>query len=162
MGGGYGGAAYEHLKENQVDVFAYKGAEASVRRTVDRQLRYVNKRTEAYWKFREALDPSQPGGSNIALPPDPALIADLTAPKFEVGPRGLAITSKEKLVKDLGRSTDRGDAVVMAWFEGPRHLTHGEIWVKDQVLRRGVKPQVNMGPRHQNSGRPKVVSRRNR
>jgi hypothetical protein len=70
--------------------------------------------------FREALDPGQPGGSPIALPPDPKLVADLTAPTFEVTPNGIKAEPKEKVCERLGRSTDRGDAVVMAWFEGPR------------------------------------------
>ncbi len=42
---------------------AYKGSEASNARTADRKLGFTNKRTEAWWKFREALDPSRPGGS---------------------------------------------------------------------------------------------------
>jgi hypothetical protein len=148
MGGGYGGAAYEHLKSNFVECVAYKGSEGSVRRTVDKQLAFVNKRTEAYWRFREALDPSQPGGSPIMLPPDPALIADLAAPKFEVGPRGLAITPKDKLIKALGRSPDRGDAVVIAWAAGPKGVTHGEQWRADQRFQLGRRaPVVDKGPR---------------
>src|SRR3546814_1539203 len=78
-------------------------------------LGFYNKRSETIWRFREALDPSQPGGSPIALPPDPMLVADLTAPTFTVPPRGIKVESKEDVCKRLGRSTDRGDAVVMAW-----------------------------------------------
>src|SRR3546814_8203497 len=81
-------------------------------------LGFYNKRSETIWRFREALDPSQPGGSPIALPPDPMLVADLTAPTFTVPPRGIKVESKEDVCKRLGRSTDRGDAVVMAWSAG--------------------------------------------
>src|SRR3546814_3250182 len=56
--------------------------------------------------------------SPIALPPDPMLVADLTAPTFTVPPRGIKVESKEDVCKRLGRSTDRGDAVVMAWSAG--------------------------------------------
>jgi hypothetical protein len=124
LGGGYGGAAYEHLKSNDATfpVVGYKGAEKSIRRTKDRKLAFTNKRSEAIWRFREALDPSQPGGSPIALPDDPMLVADLTAPTFDVGPNGIKIESKEEVCKRLGRSTDRGDAVVMAWFAGTREV----------------------------------------
>jgi hypothetical protein len=39
----------------------------------------TNKRTEAWWKLREALDPSRAGGSGIDLPDDQELLSDLTS-----------------------------------------------------------------------------------
>ena len=149
MGGGYGGAAYEHLRANGIEALGFRGAESSVRRTVDKQLGFRNKRAEVYWRFREALDPGQQGGSPIALPHDPGLVADLTAPKFEVGPNGITITPKDKLVKDLGRSPDKGDAVVMAWSAGPKAITHAAEWRADQQHKVGrVKnPVVDFGRR---------------
>jgi hypothetical protein len=148
MGGGYGGSVYDHLKHNLIDAVTFKGSNTTPRRTKDRQLAFANVRAEAYWRFREALEPGQPEGSPIALPADPVLVADLTAPKFEIGPRGISITPKDKLVKDLGRSPDSGDAVVMAWFEGAKAVTHGEQWAADQRatdFRRA--PVVDMGKR---------------
>jgi hypothetical protein len=136
MGGGYGGSIFEHLKDNRIDPLPYKGAEKSVRRTADRQLGFVNKRSQAIWQFREALDPNQDGGSPIALPPDPALLADLTAPTFEVGTRGIKVETKEEVVKRLGRSPDRGDAVVMAWHGGERRLVDG--WLMSSRDRKPV------------------------
>lgn len=118
MGGGYGGAALEWLKEQDMPVVGYKGAEAGTGRTSDRQLAFSNRRSRAYWRLREALDPGQVNGSPIALPPDPGLVADLTAPTFRVGPHGIQVEAKESVVKRLGRSPDRGDAVVMAWEQG--------------------------------------------
>jgi hypothetical protein len=147
MGGGYGGAAFEHLKENEVDVLAYKGAEKSVRRTIDKQLPFHSKRAQAYWQFREALDPGQPGGSPIMLPPDPSMVADLTAPKFWVDGRGIGITPKDKLVEALGRSTDDGDAVVMAYFDGAKGPSHGYMWRPEMGMPTRV-PKVDMGERH--------------
>lgn len=132
MGGGYGGTTYSHLKANEIDVVAYKGAEASVARTADGKLGFYNKRSEAWWKFREALDPGQERGSPIQLPDDPELVADLVAPHFEVGPRGIKIEAKENVVERLGRSPDRGDAVVMAWWSGPKAITHAKQWSKGQ------------------------------
>lgn len=124
LGGGYGSAPMEHLRANDPDfpIVGYKGAEKSTRRTHDNKLKFTNKRSEAYWRFREALDPSRPGGSPIALPDDPTLLADLAAPTFEIGPNGIKIEPKEKLVERLGRSPDRGDAAVMAWFAGTRDV----------------------------------------
>ena len=54
------------------------------------------------WKFREALDPNS--GLDIALPPDPELMADLAAPTWELTTRGIQIELKEKIIKRLGRS----------------------------------------------------------
>ena len=127
MGGGYGGSMFEHLHDNRIDPLPYKGAEKSMHRTADRQLGFTNKRSQAIWQFREALDPNQDGGSPIALPDDPTLMADLTAPTFEVTSRGIKVETKEDVIKRLGRSTDRGDAVVMAWHGGERRLMDGRL-----------------------------------
>ena len=116
MGGGYGGGPYDHLKDNGIPVVPFKGAKGSKNHTQDGQLTFVNKRSEAWWRLREALDPSQEGGSPICLPVDSSLMADLTAPSFEIGPRGVKVQTKEEVIKLLGRSTDRGDAIVMALY----------------------------------------------
>lgn len=158
LGGGYGGPTYEHLKANDVPVNGFRGAEATRRRSVDGNLHFTNKRGAALWLFREALDPGQPGGSPIALPDDPVLVADLTAPTFEPTPNGIKVESKEKVCERLGRSTDRGDAVVMAWFEGPKETTAALEWAEQAQVaqfRRGVRvPQV-VG-----SGRQPLTARR--
>lgn len=146
MGGGYGGATYECLLENQIPVIAYKGCTAVESRTKDRQLKFTNKRTETYWRFREALDPSQEGGSTIMLPDDPVLMADLTAPTFEITKQGIKLETKEDLVARLGRSPDKGDAVVMSWSSGPKFMSDGGEWIaqRDTIIRGGQAPKVVM------------------
>jgi hypothetical protein len=70
------------------------------------------------------LNTDQPDGSAIALPPDPELRADLCAPTWKLGTRGILLESKDgssgfgNLRQRLGRSPGKGDAVVMAWSEG--------------------------------------------
>jgi hypothetical protein len=118
VGGGYGGAVKLRLTDNGIVHVGFNGAERSLKRTKDGQLHFVNKRAEAWWKFREELDPDQEGGSVIALPPDPELKADLAAPTYQVGARGLQIEDKDSLRKRLGRSPGKGDAVVMAMEAG--------------------------------------------
>jgi hypothetical protein len=148
MGGGYGGPTYEKLHENQIAAVPFKGAEGSVRRTKDGLLKFTNVRTQAYWQFREALDPSQPGGSPIRLPPDPAVLAQLVAVTFSVTPNGIKAEPKEDVQKKLGRSPDDADAVVMAWYAGPTYVTDGRIWQEDNVGKLGGrKPQVIMSGR---------------
>lgn len=120
VGGGYGGAVTLRLKDNSIAHIGFNGASKSEGVTIDGQLAFANKRAEAWWRFREALNPDQEGGSEIALPPDPELRADLTAPTYEVAARGLLIESKEKLRERLGRSPGKGDAAVMCWSEGAK------------------------------------------
>jgi hypothetical protein len=159
LGGGYGSSVYERLHENQIDVRGFKGAEASTRRTKDQQLSFKNKRTEAYWKFREALDPDQPGGSPIFLPDDRHLVADLTAPSFGAPGKVIELEPKDKVAERLGRSPDRGDAVVMAWAHGPTYLTDGDNWMRareDRARAMGFRgpPRVMMSQRQMARRRP--------
>lgn len=159
MGGGFGGPLYEHLTANDVECIPYKGAEATPRRTVDRKLGFTNVRSAAYWAFREALDPGQPGGSPISLPPDPRLLAGLCAPTFEVTPRGIQVEAKSKresgkkgVVERLGFSPDEADAVIMAWWAGPKEVTDALAWAEAReakVMRRplGRLPRAVMGGR---------------
>lgn len=124
MGGGYGGGVKERLEDNGIDVHGYNGANESSERTKDKSLTFYNKRAESMWRFREALDPDQDGGSPIALPNDPELLGDLTAPRWKLLARGIQVESKEDLREPerLGRSPDKGDAVIMAWSEGEKAL----------------------------------------
>jgi len=124
VSGGYGGGVTVRLKDNGIEPTSFNGATVSIEKTKDEQLTFANKRAEVWWKFREALDPDQPDGSAIALPPDPELRADLCAPTWKLGARGIVLESKDgssgfgNLRQRLGRSPGKGDAVVMAWSEG--------------------------------------------
>ena len=155
MGGGYGSALYNHLYENDVTSMAYKGAESTTRRTEDKKLGFTNTRSAAYYQFREALDPDQPGGSAIKLPPSKRLLAGLCAPTFEVTARGIKVEAKSKreggakgVVERLGWSPDEADAVVMSWWSGPRLATHASEWIDGPRHTRGksgMQPRVVLG-----------------
>jgi hypothetical protein len=118
VGGGYAGAVIERFKDNQIPYQRFDGSAMGMGNAKGSGLRFANKRAEAWWKFREELDPDQEGGSAIALPPDERLRAELTAPRFEVGARGIKVESKDEIRDRIGRSPDRADAVVMALSEG--------------------------------------------
>lgn len=154
LGGGYGSGIYNHLSENEVTCIGYKGAAATTRRTVDKKLGFTNTRSAAYWGFREALDPDQPSGSNIAIPPDKRLLAGLCAPTFEVTTHGIKVEPKSKreggqkgVVERLGWSPNEADAVVMSWWAGPRLATHAMDWIDRKQVgagkgMRGMAPKV--------------------
>ena len=75
-------------------------------------LGFVNQRAEWWWRTREALDPKS--GQELALPPDSELRADLCAPRWKLTVRGIQIEAKDEIIKRIGRSPDRGDALVYA------------------------------------------------
>ena len=154
MGGGYGNSIYETLHDNDIKAKAYKGAESSVQRTKDGQIKFTNIRSQAIWRFREALDPGQPQGSPIMLPPSPTMLADLAAPTFRLTPSGLAVEPKVDVCKRLGRSTDEGDAVVMAWHDGPVGVTHGAQWAESAEMSGlgGRRPRAIGGSREPLTG----------
>ena len=93
--GGYGGGVTIRLKDNGIEPVSFVASWESIEKTKDGQLAFANKRAEVWWKFREALDPDQPDGSAIALPPDPELRADLCAPTWKLGARGILLESKD-------------------------------------------------------------------
>ena len=85
--------------------------------------RFANLRAELWWNLREMLDPNPRVNPNpIALPPDDQLLADLTNVKYKIDSRGrIQLESKEEIKKRLGRSPDRGDAVVLAFAPSVSH-----------------------------------------
>lgn len=122
VGGGYGGKISLRLKDNGINHIAFNGASSSMKRSRGSNIPYANKRAEAWFFFRDELDPDQQGGSCICLPPDQELRADLASVQYDANKlqvRGVyQIESKEDLKKRLGRSPGKGDSVVMALSEG--------------------------------------------
>lgn len=145
MGGGYGGPVAEKLDENGIEAVLYKGSEKTTKRTRDSKLGFVNVRSAAIWAFREALDPDQEGGSPIMLPDDPELVADLTAAYFEITPNGIKVEPKDHLVERLGRSTNKGDGVVMSWWAGGKWVTNSGEWSSGEQGNYGKRGAANRG-----------------
>ncbi len=117
-GGGYGGDALTQLAQSDITCFGFKGSQGATGASRDNMFGFKNLRAQAVWQFREALDPAY--GSMIALPPDPELLADLCAYRYEVKPGGsssqgqvIQIRPKEEMREQLGRSPDKGDTSIM-------------------------------------------------
>ena len=127
MGGGWGGDAALALKDHGIQVLTYMGVDPSFATTRDGKLHFANKRAETIWKFREELDPSQEGGSVIALPPDDELKADLACFRWELRSNGIKIEGKEEIKKRIGRSPDRGEAVVMCLEPGNQAIRKATV-----------------------------------
>ena len=110
---GVGSSPYDVLTRNKFNVEGFIAAGASELTDASGLLEFKNRRAEAWWKFREALDPNS--GEKIALPPDSELMADLTAPTWDLTSNGIQIEAKDAIKKRIGRSPDCGDAVVMCF-----------------------------------------------
>ena len=147
VGGGYGGSVTLRLKDNGIVAVGFNGSAGSTAKTIDGQLAFANKRAEAWWKFREALDPDQEGGSVIALPPDPELRADLTAPTWTLTARGILLESKDDIRHRLGRSPGKADAAVMALSEANKAV------MKARSSHPGSRPTVVMGHSNRRNSR---------
>jgi hypothetical protein len=112
---GVGSSAYDSGVMLGLNVTPINFAESAGHRTdKSGRLKFRNVRAAAYWQLREALDPEH--GDSLCLPDDPELLSDLCAPKYKVTPSGLQLEAKEEIIERIGRSPDKGDAVVMAWW----------------------------------------------
>lgn len=117
---GIGSSALDFLVGLGLNVYPVNGSESSSVMTKAGNLRMRNRRAEAYWLLREALDPTNP--NPIALPPDQELLGDLTAVRYKVVTMGklaaIQMRDKDEVREALGRSPDKGDAVAMTFVHG--------------------------------------------
>lgn len=111
---GIGGPVYDQLKKDGFNVKPFTASGKSYARDVSGMLGFLNRRSEMWWKMREALNPDN--FPKIAIPPDSDLLAELTAPKWTVtNGNNIQIEGKPELRKRLGRSTDKADALLQTF-----------------------------------------------
>ena len=112
---GIGAGVVDRLREQRMPVEGFNAAAGTKLRDSSNELGFANCRAAGWWALRELLDPAL--GADMALPPDDLLLGDLTAPHWRVASGGrIQVESKDDIRKRIGRSTDRGDAVVMAFW----------------------------------------------
>lgn len=149
---GVGAGVAGRLKELGVKTLPFVASQAAKyngRELKDREnlFAFANRRAAAWWNLRELLDPQYKEG--LALPPDDELTGDLTAPTYRTVSGGrYQIEKKEDLRKRIGRSTDRGDAVVMLFadliFSPPRQLHWIELGDEEEDLDVGLGKAMEM------------------
>jgi hypothetical protein len=138
---GIGAGVVDRLRELKFEVIPFNASEKIDAKDSSGELGFLNHRAYAWWNLRELLDPSK--GSTIALPPDDMLTGDLTAPHWTVTSSGkIQVESKDDIKKRIGRSTDYGDAVVMAFFES--HEISMQSWI-DALKKRNDAPKIPAG-----------------
>jgi hypothetical protein len=119
-----GTSPYDHTLSYHPRTHPINGGAGSQGKERTGQLAFVNLRAEMYWSLREALDPAT--GSDVALPDDEELAQDLSAATWKLTARGILVEPKDDIIKRLGRSPDKGDAVVQSHYVVPvkkRRLT---------------------------------------
>ena len=147
---GVGSSAYDSLRPVLKDrAVPMNASESSEKTDKSGQLGFVNRRAEWWWGMREALDPAS--GQDIELPPDNELRADLCAPRWKLTARGIQVEGKDEIKKRIGRSTDRGDAVVLA--NAIKHLPNQGLldYAREQMAERAAaaKAAPNAAPTQQ-------------
>lgn len=108
---GLGAGVVDRLREQKVKgVIAFNASDKAVDPS-----RFVNRRAEVYWSFREAME-----RGDVDLPPqgeDDDLKAQLGSIKYKITSDGrIQIESKEEMKKRGLPSPDHADAAVMAWM----------------------------------------------
>jgi hypothetical protein len=113
---GIGAGVLDALRAQGISAVGFVAGAKSEDTDRNGEFAFANLRAEAWWRLREALDPAH--DPDLCLPPDEQLLADLTTPRWKLTGRGvIQIESKDDIRKRLGRSTDRGDAVVMSLWQ---------------------------------------------
>lgn len=138
---GVGASAYDAVKRTGAQTLGVNVSE-SPRRATDKsgRLSFFNLRTDLWWGFRELLDPTNDTG--ICLPPDPALLAELCAPRFSVSGKTIKVESREDIIKRVGRSPDRATAVILASIDVPKIAAMRGTQVRQEIL--NYDPMANM------------------
>jgi len=111
---GVGTSPFDTLKTRKIQTIAFIAAAKSVARDQSKQLGFANKRAESWWLMRECLDPES--GQDIQLPQDRMLRADLASARYSLTTQGILVEKKDDIIKRLGRSPDRGEAVILARY----------------------------------------------
>lgn len=103
------------LVNPQLPVYAFVASGRSEYRDDSMKLRMRNKRTEMYWRLRDALNPRNP--NPLELPPNRELRAELTAHRAYVYVEGIGVEDKDEIIKRVGRSPDLADALAMSLMD---------------------------------------------
>lgn len=113
---GWGASACEHLEYVLgYNVNKVNFGENSHAYDKSGKFKFGKKRIQYYWQFAELLSPESE--VKIALPPDSELKADLTAMRWKQSGSTINGEDKDEIKARLGRSPDKGDAVVLAFIE---------------------------------------------
>lgn len=125
---GVGAGVYDKVRRRGMSALPLNVGNRTNLRDSSGQIEFYNLKAAAVWKLREALDPNK--GAKLCIPaPNPqeaeVIAADISAARWKTMAGGkIVIEDKKEVRKRLGRSTDRGDAVVLVnWLSGGEDIS---------------------------------------
>lgn len=120
---GLGAGVVSRLRELGLPVVAFIASHGEDSTDETGEMGFRNLRAAAWWSLRERLHPQL--GEGLELHPHEQLLPDLTAPTWRMPEKKIIVESKDDIRKRLrrkrdgeGGSTDVGDGVVMAYWDG--------------------------------------------
>jgi len=127
---GEGAGVHSRLNElNQNSVSAKFSHSAKMLRDVTGERTFNSMRAYCWWAIRDALNPEHE--IDLALPPIPELVEDLTEPLFDVDSQGrIRLEKKEDIKERLKRSPDYGDSLALTYYP------YSPFKVKPRVMNR--------------------------
>ncbi len=107
IGAGVVDAARQIIGNDEIRIMGFNGASKS-----NFPERFYNLRAESWWHARESFGAGRP-----VLPNDPVLDKQLNAVHYSYSGGRILVEDKEDIIKTIGRSPDRADALVMGlWY----------------------------------------------
>lgn len=121
-----GAGVVSRLREDGLNADAFVAGAGDTSTDESGELRFANRRSAGWWNLRSLLDPRpEPhpitgewrSTCKLALPRDDVLLGDLVSPTHKMTSGGrIQVEGKDTIRQRLHRSTDRGDALMMACF----------------------------------------------
>jgi len=118
---GIGSSVIDYLKDLGYPVTPVNFAKGSFKRDRSGLLKFRNLRTEVFWNLRDLLDPHW--GHTIALPPDTAVLNELTSLTYKLTHGGVMVDSKDAIRAKLRMSCDIADAIALACYRGMSYIS---------------------------------------
>jgi len=140
---GVGAGCYNEMKRLGHNVASLQGG--MVKR-IDQEEQFVSLRAQMWWQLRQDLQHGR-----IALPPDDDLFADLVTPLWKPDGGKIYVEPKERIKGRLGRSPNKGDAVVYWNWVRQSYGDMPSIMVENKAITprpsQSVRPGVDWGRR---------------
>jgi hypothetical protein len=115
---GVGASPYDVLADASQPVYGVNVSEKATAMDRSGRLSFFNLRSQCWWQMREDLDPDLENG--ICLPPDPDLLKELCAPRWELSGMTIKVESRDDIIDRVGRSPDRASALILARMDTPK------------------------------------------
>lgn len=115
---GVGASPYDVLTDASQPVYGVNVSEKATSLDKSGRLSFFNLRSQCWWQMREDLDPDAENG--ICLPPDPDLLKELCAPRWELSGMTIKVESRDDIIERVGRSPDRASALILARMDTPK------------------------------------------